>query len=202
MPVRGYDRAYFDRWYRAPRTRVFSAGETARRVRFVVATAEQLLERPLRRVLDVCCGEAHWQPVLRQLRPRAQYVGVDASDYAVSRFGAQRNVRLGRFGDLGTLGLPGPFDLVICAGALYYIATAELRQGLPAITKLVGDGVAFLEIFTDRDGLSGSVSDIERRSAATYSRLMRDAGLSHLGLHCWVGPERSALLAEFERGRS
>ena len=195
-----YDRAYFDRWYRTPRTRVFTAPEVERRVQFAISAAEFVLERPVRRVLDVGCGEGHWQPVVKRLRPRAVWQGVDVSEYAVARFGRRRNIVLGRFGELGALGLEGPYDLVVCAGALYYIDTPELRTGLAALNGLL-DGVAFLEIFTDRDELTGNTQDIHRRSAATYDRLMRDAGLAHMGLHCWVRAERARDMTDFERGR-
>ena len=196
-----YDRAYFDRWYRAPGTRVFTPAEVERRVRFAIGAAELVNERPVRRVLDVCCGEGQWQPIVRRLRPRASWLGIDASDYAVARFGRRRNVRHGRFGELGALGLRGTFDLVVCSGALYYISTPELRAGLRAVRGLL-DGVAFLEIFTGRDDVVGQVRDMRRRSAAEYERMMRDAGLAHLGLHCWVPAERARELTEFERARS
>jgi len=195
-----YDRAYFDRWYRATRTRVFTRAEIERRVRFVLDAAEQVIERPVRSVLDVCCGEGHWQPVIKRLRPRASYAGVDVSEYAIERFGRRRNLRLGRFGDLGMLGLEGPYDLIVCAGALYYIDTSELARGLRAIGTLL-EGVAFLEIFTEHDDLTGNVGDIRRRSAEEYDRLMREAGLRHLGLHLWVGEERAEGMTEFELGR-
>jgi len=195
-----YDRAYFDRWYRAPRTRVFTRLEIERRVRFVLDAAEHVTEHPVRRVLDVCCGEGHWQPVIKRLRPNASYTGIDVSEYAIERFGRRRNLRRGRFGELGTLGLEGPFDLIVCAGALYYIDTPELAHGLCAIGELL-EGVAFLEIFTEDDDLTGNIGDIRHRSAGEYARLMRAARLRHLGLHLWVNQERAKELTEFELGR-
>jgi hypothetical protein len=52
-----YDRAYFDRWYRDPRTRIHVRAAVERKVALAVATTEYLLQRPLRSVLDVGCGE-------------------------------------------------------------------------------------------------------------------------------------------------
>ena len=54
-----YDRAYFDRWYRAPRTRVFTRAEIARRVRFTIDAAELVNGRPVRSMLDVCYDKEH-----------------------------------------------------------------------------------------------------------------------------------------------
>ena len=195
-----YDRAYFDRWYRAPRTRVFTRVEIERRVRFVLDAAEHVNERPVRRVLDVCCGEGHWQPVVKRLRPGAHYTGVDVSEYAIQRFGTRRNLRLGRFGELASLGLEGPFDVIVCTGALYYIDTPEVTVGLRAIGELL-EGVAFLEVFTEGDELTGNIGDIRHRTAAEYDRIMRAARLRHLGLHLWVNEERAEELTEFELGR-
>jgi len=93
-----FDQAYFDHWYRDQG--FGSPTRVARKVSYAVAAAEYLLDRPIRSVLDVGCGEASWQPVLRRLRPRLRYVGVDPSRYAVERFGARRGVRLGTLGDL------------------------------------------------------------------------------------------------------
>ena len=39
----------------------------------------------------------------------------DGSEYAVRRFGRARNIRLARVGEVGRIGLKGPFDLVVCA---------------------------------------------------------------------------------------
>ncbi len=195
-----YDRSYFDRWYRSPKSRVYAPAEVERRVAFVIAGAEFLIERPVRSVLDLCCGEGDWQPLVARIRPRARYVGVDASAYAVGRFGARRNLRLGRFGELDRVGLNGPFDLIVCSGALYYIDGAELGPGLRTIAGLLG-GAAFLEIFTDRDDLVGDTVSMFPRSLTWWMRCLHEVGLHYAGLHFWVGAERAADLMEFERGR-
>ncbi|HEX7096972.1 MAG TPA: class I SAM-dependent methyltransferase, partial [Acidimicrobiales bacterium] len=123
-----YDRAYFDRWYR--REGIGRPSEVARAARYVLATAEHLLDRPIRSVLDVGCGEAAWRKPLLAERPRLRYVGVDPSEYAVRRFSARRNIRLGGIGDLAELGLRGPFDVVVCADVLPYVPDDEIRRGL------------------------------------------------------------------------
>lgn len=54
-----YDRAYFDRWYR--RGGIGGAARLARKVALAVVTAEYHLERPIRSVLDIGCGEGAWR---------------------------------------------------------------------------------------------------------------------------------------------
>ena len=53
--MKRYDRAYFDHWYRGERVR--PRAELERRVRLALAAAEYALGRPVRRALDVGCGE-------------------------------------------------------------------------------------------------------------------------------------------------
>lgn len=195
-----YDRAYFDRWYRHSRYAVIHGDVLERRVRLALAAAEYLLERRIRTVLDVGCGEAPWRAILRRLRPRLRYTGVDSSEYAVRRFGKRRNIRHGRFGELGKLALRGPYDLIVCSDVLHYVTSRELLPGLTALRKLLG-GVAFIELFTAEDEVMGDDVEFHERPGARYRRLFRAAGLTPIGLHCWVGPEMVGQLLRFERGR-
>lgn len=193
-----YDQAYFDRWYRHPRHRIGGAADLDRRVRMVVAVAEYVLERPLRSVLDVGCGEGRWRAPLRRARPGIEYIGVDSSAYVVARFGRSRGIRAGSLGSLSEAGLPGPFDLVVCADMLHYVPLAELRRGIASVRALTG-GVAFLEALTTADGVAGDTAGFQRRSAAVYRRLFHEAGLAQCGPHCWTGGDSAARLAALER---
>ncbi len=199
VPAKRYDRAYFERWYRDPRYAVVHHGVLARRVQVAVAAAEYLLERPLRTVLDVGCGEAPWRALLRHARPRVRYTGVDSSEYVVRRYGRRRGIRLGRLADLGRLKLDPPYDLIVCSDVLHYVETEEARRGLAAIGRLLG-GVAFLEIFAKEDETEGDQEGFQPRSAAIYRRLFRQAGLVPLGLHCYAGRALLRTLTVFERG--
>lgn len=192
-----YDRAYFDRWYRQ---RSFgSAADLDRRVRYAVASAEYLLGRPVRSVLDVGCGEGRWQPALRRLRPGASYVGVDPSRYAIERFGARRNLVPGGLGDLVDLGFDGPFDLVVCVDVLAYATSRDVVTGLREIARVLA-GVALIEVFTASDEFEGDLVDHRRRSAATYRRWFDDAGLVRVGPNLFAGARLEGELSTFERG--
>jgi SAM-dependent methyltransferase len=193
-----YDRAYFDKWYRHPRFRVKSPADMMRQMRLIVGAAEYLLDRPVRRVLDVGCGEGNWAAALRRLRPGARYCGVDGSAYAVRRFGRRRNIRLGTFGTLGSLDLPGPFDLVLCLGVLNYLPPAEFRTGLRAIHGLL-DGVAYLEIFTRADEATGDFRRDFTRWPSWYRREIRAAGFTALGMHCYLPRPLAGHAAALER---
>ena len=193
-----YDRRYFDKWYRHPRHRVKSKQDMKRQLGFIVAATEYLLDRPVRSVLDVGCGEGNWSTVLRELRPRARYTGVDGSEYAVERFGERRNICLGTFGTIGKLGLDGPFDLILCLGVLNYVQDDELRKGLRQLRKLSG-GVAYLEVFTRADDASGDFRKSAAPRPSWYRALFRRAGFVALGLHCYLPKELVGHAAALER---
>ncbi len=193
-----YDRSYFDKWYRHPRHRVKTRQDMVRQLTFIVSATEYLLDRPVRSVLDVGCGEGNWSTVLRALRPRATYTGVDGSEYAVRRFGKRRNIRLGTLGTIGSLALDGPFDLVLCLGVLNYVGPDELRTGLRQLRPLAG-GVAYLEIFTKADDASGDFTRKAAHAPAWYRRVIRGAGFVPVGLHCHLPKSLAWHAAALER---
>lgn len=190
-----YDEAYFDRWYRDPRYRVNTPAVVRRKVRLALGVTEILLQRPVRRVLDVGCGEASWRSHLLDERSNLEYVGVDSSEYAVRRYGRSRGIRFGTFGALAALEFSSAFDLIVCCDMLQYVPTDELASGLRAITSLL-DGVAYLEAFTSIDELEGDKRQWHPRTPGFYRRAFRDAGLTSVGMHCYVGAQlREATLA-------
>jgi SAM-dependent methyltransferase len=198
-----YDRAYFDRWYR--RAGIGSPAEVRRVATYVLATAEQLLDRPVRSVLDVGCGEAPWRAPLLEMRPRLRYVGVDPSEYAVARYGARRGIRLGGIGDLAELGLRGPFDVVVCADVLPYVPDAEIRAGLAYIADEL-QGVAYLHAMTSVDSFVGDRRGFVPRTPARYEQLFGSFGLRRIGPHLYAGdallPSLAALEGPLPRRRS
>lgn len=199
-PAAHYDKAYFDKWYRHPRHRVKSKLDIERQLRFVVSAAEYVLERPVLKVLDVGAGEGNWSLALKRIRPGARYYGVDPSEYAVSRFGKRRNVRLGSFATVGQLGLPDDFDLIICCGVMNYVSPRELAKGLEALTRL-SVGVAYFEVFTAADDATGDFTRSAARSPAAWRRLFRRTGWEALGLHLYLRQDMAGIASALERAR-
>ena len=192
-----YDKSYFDKWYRNPRHRVKSASELARQVSFVLHTAEWVLARPVRTVLDVGCGEGQWRNALRRFRPRLSYTGVDPSEYVVKRYGKRRNIHLGSIDSLRTMPLERSYDLVICCGMLNYVPAAQLPDGLRQVAQRTA-GMAYLEIFTAADVAEGDTSWPPPKRASWYRSALRAAQLTSVGLHCYV-PQAQHAIAELER---
>jgi len=192
-PAKQYDQRYFDKWYRHPRHRIASAAELKRKVSLVVSLTEVILERPIRSMLDVGCGEGRWQPVLARLRPRARYLGIDPSPYVVRRFGRRRNIRLGRFEQLEAAGLDHRYDLIVCSDVLHYVNRRQMVRGLSSLVALM-DGLACLEVFTSADDIEGDRQGFRRRSASAYRTIFREAGLVPCGMQCYVRKEDAAWL--------
>jgi SAM-dependent methyltransferase len=185
-----YDRDYFQRWYRDPALKdqaIGGSARLARKVALAVATAEYHLERPLRSVLDIGCGEGPWRAPLLKLRPRASYLGFDSSEYAIARYGRSRNLHLARFGDFEFLRPCAPVDLLICSDVLHYLDTRELDRGLSGLAELC-DGVAFLETFSREDGIEGDTDGFKRRPAGFYRERFAAQGFAGLGSHLWLSP--------------
>ena len=193
-----FDRAYFDRWYRHPRRRVLDSSEIARRSALVLSTAEYVLERPARSVLDVGCGEGNWRAPLLRYRPRLRYLGVDPSEYVVRRYGRRRSIIQGSADTLDTLSPRGPFDVVIASGVLNFLADDALRRAARVLARLT-NGVAFLELFTTADDVVGDTRGWRPRSAPYYRRVLQQAGFTQCGPHCYVARPRAATLAALER---
>ena len=196
--MKRFDRSYYDHWYRNRETRVVTPAEQRRRAAMVVGITEHLLDRPLRSVLDVGCGEGTWRQLIRRLRPRADWIGIDPSEYVVDRFGRSRGIRLGTFGELGNLGLEGPFDLVVCSDVIHFLKPRELDRGLPVLVDLLG-GIAFLDVAAREDQPEGDLTDWRSRPASWYVTRFMAAGLTHVGLQCWIRDEESERLSALER---
>jgi SAM-dependent methyltransferase len=197
-----YDRAYFQTWYRDPKKAIVRRADLERKVGMALAAAEHLVGRAVESVLDVGCGEGSWQPILRKIRPRLKYLGLDTSDYAIRRYGRSRNLRPGSWGQLGELRFGGPFDLVVCSDALHYVPTKEFLRGLGGLPELIG-GVAYLDFLTADDdletGLEGDLVGFRKRTAAWYRRKLRATGLVECGLGIWAAADLAPTLTALEK---
>ena len=193
-----YTKPDFERWYRS-RSRVRTSADLRRSAALAVAFAERVLERRLRSVLDVGAGEGAWRAALRELRPRVRYVGVEPSEYAVRRYGRRRGIIQGTLGELGTLRLRGPFDLVICADLLNYLPDDEIVDGLRAVRTLAA-GPLFAPVMTGRDNPRGDLRGFRRRTRTRYRELLRRGGFVPCGLHAWVPADQRQHLDDMEAG--
>jgi SAM-dependent methyltransferase len=163
----------------------------------VASVAEYFLGRKLRTVLDIGAGEGRWRAELRRIRPDIRYIGVDPSEYAVAKYGKERNIRLGAFEQLPSMSLGRGFDLIVCADVLQYVADSALKRGVRHIAGLLG-GVAFLEAYTTGDEREGDLEGWHHRSKTKYRSIFADAGLVACGVHCYLTRELAVNAVELE----
>lgn len=197
QPTKVYDQTYFDRWYRDQGTRVKHSATLARKVNMVLAVAEHYLERPIRSVLDVGCGEGVFGEAIAQLRPNCHYLGLDSSEYAIGRFGMKRNLRLLDFGDLSVQRFDRSFDLLICSDVMHYLPNKTLLAGLSGFDELC-HGIGFFEVFCRGDEFVGDLDGFLYRNASWYRRVFLEAGFAPLGSHFYLSPSMRGAATRLE----
>lgn len=140
--ARAFDREYYRRFYYDPRTAVTSRREMGARARLIAAFADHV-GMPVRRVLDAGCGTGMLRAPLARLLPRAEYVGLETSEYLCARYGWER-------GTIEDYRGAGAFDLVICYDVLQYLPEAQASRALTNFSRLCR-GVLYFSALTRRD---------------------------------------------------
>lgn len=171
--------------------------ELKRQVALICSVTEHVLGRKLGSVLDAGCGEGAFRAPLLALRPTLYYLGVDGSEYVVSRYGRSRNLHLGDITALGRLRIEGRYDLVIANDVLHYLKPVALRAALAGIRELAG-AVAYLPVYTRRDSITGDIDALERRSGARYRSEISRAGFFPIGLNHYIVPEWANVMSDME----
>lgn len=124
----------------------------------------------LARIVDLGCGPGADTAVLAQARPDADILGLEQVPHFIEA--ARRRVPEARFeiGDMAKI--EGPFDLIWCAGAIYFLGVAE---GLQAWRTALAPGgrVAFSEPVL----LSDAPSQAAREFWADYPAITDLAGV-------------------------
>ena len=153
-----FDKAYYDRYYRNPRTRAVSPAAAKRQAAFIAAYLRYLELAP-QSILDVGCGTGTTLNALRREFPRARTHGLEVSEYLCERYGWE----LGSIADYQST---RTFDLVVCNDVLPYLDEQSCSQALRRITGLCGKA-AFLGILTTEDQ---ALCDPQRTDPQQWSR--------------------------------
>jgi SAM-dependent methyltransferase len=188
-----FDRAYYRRFYFDPRTAVANRREMAARAR-LVASFTVHAGLPVRRILEAGCGTGMLRGALRRLLPRAQYVGLETSQYLCERYGWEH-------GRIEEFRADTQFDLVICYDVLQYLDERAAARALANFGRLCR-GVLYFSALTRYDlkhnaDLARTDANVHLRSAHWYrSRLRRQ--FSEAGLGFWVRRGAPLTLWELE----
>jgi len=192
-----FDEAYYQRYYRDPRTRAMSPQAFARLGEFA-ASYVRYLGQPVRRALDLGCGLGRWREVAARHFPRASYLGVEVSEYLCRRYGWQR-------GSVVDFRARTPFDLVICYDVLQYLDTEEAAAAIDNLAALCR-GVLVFAALTEEDWRSNC--DRRRtdgnaclRSGRWYRERLA-AHFTNAGGGVFVSERSPVVLFELERAES
>jgi SAM-dependent methyltransferase len=189
-----FDAAYFERFYRNPRTRVVSPAEMASRAALIVAVLRQA-QIPVRTVLDAGCGVGLFRLALRKCLPRARYTGLESSEYLCDRYQWTR-------GSVADFRPRAPYDLVICYDVLQYLDDRAAGKALENFARL-SRAALYVSALTIQDAqvnCDRSRTDlaVHLRSGAWYRRRLQ-MRFKHLGFGVWIRKNQTAILWEMEQ---
>jgi SAM-dependent methyltransferase len=155
----GFEHAYYQRYYFDPHSAVASRAEMQARARLIAALVEHA-GLPVRRILEAGCGTGMLRATLRRLLPKAQYFGLETSEYLCARYGWE----LGRIEQYRTR---SPFDLLICYDVLQYLDDTAAARALANFGRLCR-GVLYFSALTRYDLKHNA--DLKRTDAAVHLR--------------------------------
>lgn len=187
----GFDRAYYQRFYFDPRTAVTSRSEMRARARLIAAYVEHV-GLPVRRLLDAGCGVGLLRAPLRRALPRAEYVGLETSEYLCQRYGWEQ-------GTIEGFRSKVPFDLVVCYDVVQYLDEAGARRAIASLARLCR-GVLYFSALTQHDwqhncDRSRTDPKVKLRTAEWYRRAL-GAKFRPVGAGFWI--RRGAPLVTWE----
>lgn len=192
-----FDEAYYRRYYHDPRTAVTSRSEMRERAE-LITTCVRYIGLPVNRILDAGCGVGLLRaPLLRRL-PRAQYTGLEASEYLCRRYGWQH-------GTLQTLADDAQYELVVCYDVLQYLGREAARQAIAKLTRLCRGALYFGALTSGDWQYNCDQSRTDRvpglRSAAWYRRELT-RGFTQLGCGMWLRRGAPVTVWDLDRAAS
>jgi SAM-dependent methyltransferase len=186
-----FDRAYYQRYYLDPRTAVTSPREMCVRAALIAAYCDHI-GLPVRRILDAGCGTGLMRAELLRRLKRAEYVGLEFSDYLCRRYGWVQ-------GRIEKYASAAPFDLVICYDVAQYLDDRSARAALANLARLCR-GALYFSALTRADWRHNcdrrrTDPDVHMRTAEWYRRRLR-RGFREVGAGFWL--RRGAPLTVWE----
>jgi SAM-dependent methyltransferase len=192
-PTMPFDREYYRRFYYDPSTAVTTRREMQARAHLIAAFAEHT-GLPVRRILDAGCGTGMLRtPLLRRL-PRAEYVGLETSEYLCQRHGWVH-------GEIESYRSATAFDLVICYDVLQYLDAGSATRAIANLARLCR-GILYFSALTKLDweyncDTQRTDSEVHLRTGDWYRKLLRQY-FAEAGVGFWLRKGAPLTLWELE----
>ena len=197
--AQGTDRfgaAYYQKFYFNPATRVVTRAEMRSRAAMISAVLDQG-QIPVRRILDAGCGIGLLREPFKTLKPKARYVGLEASDYLCRRYGWVQ-------GSLADYSPSVAFDLVVCYDVLQYLPDDVAEKALANLANLSRGALYFsaltLEDWRENCNRTNTDRQVRMRSGNWYRRRLK-RHFDYLGFGLWLRRGVVAILWDLERSR-
>jgi SAM-dependent methyltransferase len=190
-----FNRDYYRQFYLDARTAVTSRAEVRARARLIAAYVDYI-GCPVSRVLDAGCGLGLLRAPLRRLLPKAEYTGLEVSEYLCQRYGWTR-------GSLVDWRTSKRFELVICYDVLQYLDDRAAARAIANLGRLCR-GVLYVTALTRHDWLENcdqrrTDPDVHLRSGDWYrSRLLK--AFRPVGAGFWIRRGAPLVTWEMESG--
>lgn len=186
-----FDRGYYEKYYLDSKTAAVSSTEMRARALLIAAYTGHV-GLPVRRILDAGCGIGLLRAPLLRALPRAQYTGLEISDYLCQRYGWVQ-------GTIDAYRPRRPFDLVICYDVMQYLDDRSAARALANFGRLCR-GVLYISALTSRDwkhncDQARTDRDVHLRSGQWY-RLRLARNFHRVGAGFWI--RRGAPLVTWE----
>jgi 2-polyprenyl-3-methyl-5-hydroxy-6-metoxy-1,4-benzoquinol methylase len=136
-----FDHDYYQRFYFNPRTAVTSRAEMRARARLIVGCVGYL-GLPVGSILDAGCGVGLLRSPLLRAFKRADYTGVEVSQYLCERYGWHCST-------VEKFRTRRRFDLAICYDVLQYLAPSEARRAIANLARLCRGALYFGALTTE-----------------------------------------------------
>jgi SAM-dependent methyltransferase len=191
---RAFDKDYYDRYYRDPKTQVASQ-ESVQLLADFVCSYLLHVGQTVRRVLDIGCGVGYWRAAIATHFPEAKYQGVEFSEHVCQEYGWTQ-------GSVVDFHLRHPADLVICQGVLQYLDDRDCKAAVANLGRLTG-GALYLEALTQQDWEENcdqevTDGDVHLRTGAWYRREL-GKWATNCGGGVFLAEASDASLFELER---
>jgi trans-aconitate methyltransferase len=162
----------------------------------LIATLADYVGLPVRRLLDAGCGTGLMRGPLRRALPKAEYTGLEASEYLCERYGWEQ-------GDLATWKAAQPYDLVICYDVLQYLPDAAADRALANLARLCRGALYFSALTRAdwRDNCDRTRTDrnVHLRTAEWYRKRLR-RWFRPFGAGFWLRRSAPLVVWELEAG--